>query len=157
MGMYCDIHAVTPEQMQRLRDDPDGLTDLSAAPSLHLEKSWHGLHYLLNGSAWASEGPLGFLLEGGKPVGEASAEEVPLRVIPPAALQAIDAALFPITDEQVWSRFDANRMNAEGIYPVIWDEPEEQLREEYLGYFNELKTFVRQASGNGMGLIIMVG
>jgi hypothetical protein len=75
--------------------------------SVHLEKAWHGLHFLLTGSAGESGVPLGFLLEGGQEVG-----------------------------------------------PGIWDEEEEELREEYLSYFQELKKVVALAAEGGMGLLV---
>ena len=45
-------------------------------------------------------------------------------------------------------------MEAESIYPGIWDEEEEELREEYLTYFHELKQVVAQAGEGGMGLLV---
>ena len=45
-------------------------------------------------------------------------------------------------------------MEAESIYPCIWDEEEEELRDEYLSYFRELKKVVAQAGEGGMGLLV---
>jgi hypothetical protein len=42
------------------RDDASGRL-------LRLEKSWHGLHYLLTGSARGGKEPLCFLDQGGRP------------------------------------------------------------------------------------------
>ena len=35
-----------------------------------LDKAWHGIHYLLTGSAWEGELPLGFICQGGSAVGD---------------------------------------------------------------------------------------
>ena len=53
-------------------------------------------------------------------------------------------------------RFDPEAMEAEGVYPGIWDEDEGDLREEYVSYFQELKQVVAQASTGGMGLLVIL-
>src|SRR5688500_6275073 len=35
-----------------------------------LDKAWHGIHYLLTGTAWEGAEPLNFLVAGGRPVGD---------------------------------------------------------------------------------------
>ena len=35
-------------------------------PDGDFEKSWHGIHYLLTGTAWEGDPPLNFLLAGGR-------------------------------------------------------------------------------------------
>ena len=71
MGMRVHVRAVRPADIQRLEqaDVYSGL-ERGQTPSVHLEKAWHGLHFLLTGSAGESCVPLGFLLEGGQEVGE---------------------------------------------------------------------------------------
>jgi hypothetical protein len=122
-------------------------------PSVHLEKAWHGLHFLLTGSAGASGVPLGFLLEGGQEVGEDDGYGAP-RLFQPGEVQQINAALAPISGDELWGRFDRERMEAESIYPCIWDEEEEELRDEYIAYFHELKKVVALAGEAGMGLLV---
>lgn len=156
MGMYVNVQAVRSADIQRL-EEAEGYPDLEPGrtPSVHLEKAWHGLHFLLTGSAGESGVPLGFLLEGGQEVGEDDGYGAP-RVFQPGEVQQIHAALAPISDDELWSRFDAELMEAESIYPGIWDEEEEELREEYLSYFHELKKVVAQAGEKGMGLLVML-
>lgn len=48
-------------------------------------------------------------------------------------------------------------MEQQDIYPGIWDEDEEDLKEEYLGYFQELKQVVAAAAQSGRGLIVEIG
>src|SRR5438067_4046371 len=132
MGMYCSVRAVSPAEVEQLLDDPDlgqeeDGEDRPAGQAVHLEKAWHGLHYLLTGSAMAGEMPLAFLLLGGEPIG-GDADDAPARFIQPPEVRQIDAALSPISADQLWSRFDAARMEEEGIYPGVWDEPESDLR-----------------------------
>jgi Domain of unknown function (DUF1877) len=154
MGMRVLVRAVRPADIQRLEqaEVSSGL-ERGQTPSVHLEKAWHGLHFLLTGSAGESGVPLGFLLEGGQEVGKNDGYGAP-RLFQPGEVQQINAALAPISDDKLWDRFDPERMESEGIYPGIWDEEEEELRDEYLGYFHELKKVVIQAGDTGMGLLV---
>ncbi|HWG42266.1 MAG TPA: YfbM family protein [Gemmataceae bacterium] len=154
MGMHVHVRAVRPSDIQRLEqaEVSSGL-ERGQTPSVHLEKAWHGLHFLLTGSAGESDVPLGFLLEGGQEVGEDDGYGAP-RLFQPGEVQQINAALAPISDDELWSRFDPELMEAESIYPCIWDEEEDELRDEYLTYFHELKQVVAQAGEGGMGLLV---
>ncbi len=154
MGMRVHVRAVRLADIQRLEHGHFDFTPgRGQTPGVHLEKSWHGLHFLLTGSAGESGVPLGFLLEGGQEVGEDDGYGAP-RLFQPKEVQVISAALAPISDDELWSHFDPERMEAENIYPGIWDEEEEELRDEYLTYFHELKQVVAQAGAGGMGLLV---
>jgi hypothetical protein len=158
MGMYCQVSAAS-------RDDFDNYTGGGAFPGsrqstatasgVSLEKSWHGLHYLLTGEVWEGTGPLGFLLGGGENLD--GDEESGVRWFDPREVAGIDKALSVVTDAALWSRFDSSEMEAQEIYPGIWDEDEEELKEEYLMYFAELKKVVSSAAHSGQGLIVSIG
>ncbi len=160
MSMICDVYAVSSEQAARLAADPtkgvEALTGGDASASAPLEKSWHGLHFLLTGSGELGKPPLNFLLDGGRPVGD-DLGYGPARLLNTAETRTIHAALSEISEEKLWERYDAATMNEQSIYPTIWDEPEKELREEYLTYFRELKRLVGTASDGGMSLVIVLG
>ena len=85
MSMICELFSVPPADARQVMADPAGIRDLlrslrDAGGSLSLEKSWHGLHFALTGSAESGQPPVNFLLEGGRPVGT---EDVRLRPGPP--------------------------------------------------------------------------
>lgn len=160
MGMYCQVSAAAAADLAQFADEPDLLPGLfepsvATAESVSLEKAWHGLHYLLTGETWEGEGPLAFLLAGGEQLGDD--EESPVRWFNPEETARIHEALDGVSDAQLWSRFDAQELEQEGIYPGIWDEPEEDLQEEYFGYFHELKQVVAAATLNGQGLVVSLG
>ena len=161
MGMYCELYSVSPAEIEQLQAAPESFNDLmlakqeSTAP-VNLEKAWHGLHFLLTGSAFEGEEPLCFLLKGGEPVGEHDLDYGPPRLFRPDAVARLNGALTPISGDALWSRFDRARLEEVEIYPSIWDEPEEDLREEYLYYFEQLKAFVRQASDEQKALIVLI-
>ncbi len=161
MGMYCTLRAVGADEIRRLRETPESAFDPAAGPTgntVSLEKAWHGLHFLLSGSAWEGEGPLGFLLAGGESLGgEDSDDEPGDRFFSPDETKALDHALANVSDEQLWARFDPERMTEESIYPGIWDEAESDLREEYLAYFQAMKELIHRASSANQGILISIG
>jgi hypothetical protein len=154
MGMRVHVRAIRSADIHRLgRAEVYSGLERGQTPSVHLEKAWHGLHFLLTGSAAECGEPLGFLLEGGQEVGEDDGYGAP-RLFQPGDVEQINAALAQISDDELWGRFDPELMEAESIYPGIWDEEEEELRDEYLTYFHELKKVVAQAGKEGMGLLV---
>src|SRR5262245_43725011 len=51
MGLVCGLVQVTPEEVRRLRREPAWYPERRPLEGYSLEKVWHGLHYLLTGSA----------------------------------------------------------------------------------------------------------
>jgi hypothetical protein len=109
----------------------------------------------LTGSSASGSGPEAFLLLGGEPVGR-NRGYGPARLLRPDSVHALYANLSSLSDDQLWSRFDAERMTEEGVYPVIWDEPEDELRLEYLGYFHAMKALVSRTSVSKNGVVIVL-
>ena len=160
MGMYVLVKAIAEPELKKILADPDSVEEIldpghSDGTSVSLEKAWHGLHFLLTDTADAGPPPLNFLLRGGEPIGE-DLGYGPARLFRPDAVQALGTAVAGLTEDQLWSRFDPDRMTAEGIYPLIWDEPESDLRNEYLMYFRELQGLIQTASRKGMGLMVVL-
>jgi hypothetical protein len=156
--MHCVVRAVEPSAIDHL--DGDEIVSVlprvrDSANTVRLEKSWHGLHYLLTGRAAESGEQLGFLLEGGTEVGE-DLGYGPARAFYPEEVQRLSAALTGISDDELWSRYDPEQMEAEDVYPGIWDEEESELREEYLEYFGQLKSLVQRAGKTNKALLIVL-
>ena len=158
MSMTVILTAVTPDEIAAFLADPDTLDNVLGAKQarkVSLEKAWHGLHFLLTGSASGGTGPEAFLLAGGEASGEDRGYG-PARLLRPDAVHALAASLSAISDDQLWRRFDAAQMTEQGICPVIWDEPEAELRDEYLRYYHEMKRLVSAASQTNDGLVIVM-
>lgn len=162
MGMYLHLFQVDPENVDSewngARSEPEtvdeaGGNPAGSVPSLSLEKAWHGLHYLMSGSAAEGEEPWNFLLLGGEPLGDDTGYGPP-RYFDPDSVRRLNLVLRNLSDEQLWSRFDADTMENEGVYPGIWDEEEADLKEEYLEYFHELKDFMQKLNEHQKGMII---
>lgn len=167
MGMYCELHALPSAAAAEL-GEPGRLQSIlglghesggeqpagSPARSVDLQKSWHGLNYLLTGGVGGDPLPLGFLING-EPIGE-DLGYGPALLHPPEVVHEMHAALAGVSDDDFWRRFDPAAMEREGIYPGIWDEPENELREEYGGYLRELKEFIAAASADGQAVLVVI-
>lgn len=157
MGMIAYLREVSESDLARLSemDEENDLFRRGDAAVLSLEKSWHGLHYLLTGSAAEADEPLGFLMVGGQEVGEDMGYGPP-RLLSADFVQQLNTALRGITEDQLWARFDAEQFEAEGIYPGVWDEPADELREEYVTYFHQLRDFVSRVAKAGGQMVVVL-
>jgi hypothetical protein len=155
MGMRASLREVREGDLTRLSDRNQvyGLFARDDPAALSLEKSWDGLHRLL--TAAGREAELGFLVGGGTEVG------VPLSYGRPRLLSAdfvrrLDAALRGMTDDQFWSGFDPHQFEADGVYPGIWNEPPDDLREEYVSYLHDVREFVGLVAASGGQIVVVI-
>ncbi len=121
-----------------------------------LDKAWHGIHFLLTGSAWKGDPPLNFLVAGGTQVGDVDVGYGPARAFRASEVALIAAALESVSQEDLRGRFDPGVMMREGIYPEIWNRPQEE--DDTLGYVLEydavLRHFIRDAVDRGLGMVV---
>jgi hypothetical protein len=133
------------------------LTDGEGADT-DLDKSWHGIHYMLTQTAWEGAEPLSFLLTGGDPVGNIDVGYGPARALAAEQVQAFHAALQPIDEAFLKRRFNPAEMMKLKIYPEIWDrDPAEDDSFGYCAeYFGSLKSFVADAAKRRLGLLVYI-
>jgi hypothetical protein len=123
-----------------------------------LDKAWHGIHYLLTGTAWEGSPPLNFLVSGGREVGRIDVGYGPARVLTAAEVAKAHHALEGLTDEALRARFRPDAMMSLKIYPEIWDRAPDD--DDTLGflmdYVSTLRSFLREAVDGKRGLVISV-
>ena len=133
MGMIGYLREVGDDDLRRL-DDAGRAHDLfrRGDPAvLSLEKSWHALHFLLTGSAEHAGDPLGFLMSGGREVAADFGYGRP-RLLGPDAVRGLRDALAGISARStVGGFYDADDSKPRGIYPGVWDEDPDELRDQY--------------------------
>ncbi len=161
MSMICHLYSVPAESALEVVANPSGIRKLleeldQAGASVSLEKSWHGLHFVLTGSAWGGEPPFDFIGTGGEPIGNEDVGYGPARVLLPDQVALLNAALSNVTEEEFARRFDLESLEKEQIYPQIWDEELEDLLEEYQHYLAQAKTLVTKAVEDGNAMIIVI-
>ena len=123
-----------------------------------LDKAWHGIHYLLTGTAWEGSEPLNFLIVGGKEVGNVDVGYGPARVFDSNAVKKIAAALDTLDGDTLRERFNPDEMMSLEIYPDIWDRDPED--DDTLGYcidfYEDLRRFLSKAAGKSMGIALYI-
>ncbi|HEX5280505.1 MAG TPA: YfbM family protein [Micropepsaceae bacterium] len=121
--------------------------------SISLEKAWHGLHYLLSGSAEPVPGAVGQAVFGGTEIGD-DLGYGPARCFTVAETSDIAQALqAPGLENVLRKRFDANAMQQLGIYPGgVWDEGPDWL----IDAFRTLRDFYAGASAAGQAVVTAI-
>lgn len=125
---------------------------------LDLGKAFHGVHFLLSGSAEAGDRPLDFLLVGGREVGDEDVGYGPGRVFRAREVCEIHDALRGWTAPELRRRFDPVRMNELDIYPSPWDTGSEREHDIALliDAFVELQRFIHAATERKVGILITI-
>jgi hypothetical protein len=139
-----------------LGEEDEGVDDAHA--DLDVDKAWHGIHFLLTGTAWEGSPPLDFIVKGGNEVGDVDVGYGPARAFSSADVRVIAGALNPLTRADLEQRFNPAAMSELDIYPSIWDRPREE--DDTLGYLLEyyeaLKEFIEGAAAQGEGLLVYI-
>jgi hypothetical protein len=135
-----------------------GETDIVSGEAIDLDKAWHGIHYLLTGTAGEGEEPLNFLVAGGTPVGDVDVGYGPARAFNATETARIASAMSAIDEATMRARFDGAEMTRLEIYPEIWDRPGDE--EDVAGYcienFDTLKAFIADTAARSAGMVVFL-
>ncbi len=171
MEMLCTLRSATEAQRQALRQAPERLEDFledeedfgdargASFLELDIGETWHGLQYLMTGTAWEGQAPLDFLVRGGEDVGDIPSDEGTARTFSPAEVKGLSEALERVTIDTLRSRYSAEELQRLDIYPGTWEDPPEgeDPLEELLSYFTELRRFVSEVARRGQALLVHIG
>jgi hypothetical protein len=161
MSMICTLRPVSDSDLAELFASPVAIEDFldesdESGGEEDIDKSWHGLHYLLTRSAWEGDPPLNFLVTGGREIGDVDVGYGPARGFTSAEVAEIAGALGQISTDDLRGRFDPEQMMKAQIYPEIWDrDPGEDDTLGYLvEYFEGLKAFLQRTAASGSALVV---
>ncbi|XXF79193.1 YfbM family protein [Myxococcaceae bacterium GXIMD 01537] len=171
MEMLCTLRSATeaqrlallkaPASLEAFLDDEEDFGDATGSTFLELDigEAWHGLQYLLTGTAWEGKAPLDFLVRGGEDVGDIPSDEGTARVMTVEQTRKLAAALDAVSEDTLRKRFDVDALMEQDIYPGTWDEPtgDEEPLDELLSYFVELRKFVATVAKRGHALLVHIG
>jgi hypothetical protein len=159
-GLIGFLLRFTPIKVQRAEPAPPSDNPLwpPAAPGEQavLDKAWHGVHFLLTGTADGGTEPASYLLSGGEPLGDD--DDIDVRLLGPAQVRALDQHLATLGDDELARRFQPARMMELEIYPEIWDRPEETdaPREFLFEAFIGLRELVANAARDGDAIVVCI-
>jgi hypothetical protein len=161
MSMIGCLRFTTESEIERLIDQPESIHDfLADEPSgTHLvgdvDKAWHGIHFLLTGTAWEGSGPAAFLVTGGREVGDEDVGYGPARAFGSAETKAVSAALDELPAEALRTKFDVKRMTELDIYPtIIWERDGDKALDYLIDHYEGLRQMLRSAAADGLGMIV---
>ena len=119
-----------------------------------LDKSWHGIHYCLNKTAYDAEPPMNFITDGWEVAGDIEVGYGPARLFNSDAVEEIYKNLSNITTDNLRENYNPKEMDKLDIYPVMWEQDENEGLEYITNYFENLKSFVENCVKNNMGMAI---
>lgn len=159
MGMIGQMRAVTELTLLQLQRGKLNIEDLLFSEEedegvLDLDKAWHGIHYLLNQSAWEGEEPLFNAVLGGSPIGD-DLGYGQARSLTPAQVKQVAAALPVINEGNLANYYHPEEMNELPLYPDIdWQAAEEG--DYLLSYYKEMYAYYQQAAEKGEGMLLYI-
>jgi hypothetical protein len=171
MGMTYELRQLSPAYAQQLLHNPDEVLQYyddasegklpteAQGEELDLDKVWHGLHYLLTGTAWDGEEPWNYLLLGGEQIGDEEEHEVgygPARVLLPFQVAAFFQALATLSPAELSERFNPEEMTRLDIYPSVWDRKDEELKEWMQESLADLQNFLRRAVAQQKAVVVAI-
>jgi len=119
-----------------------------------LDTAWHGIHWLLTGTAYDADTAVGQAIFGGEPIG-ANLGQGPAHLIDAASVKKIAAALESLDADDLAERVDAEAMQDADIYPGFWQETDVfqgWLRPRY----KALRKFYRRAAKHGSPVLTAI-
>ena len=150
--------AVDAAQFAQVQKNPDLLARMLFSKGDHaisLEKDWHGIHYLLTGTAWDVKDGAGQAIFGGKEFGDDMGYG-PAHMLTAAQVKAIAAVLAKTSPDSLAARYDADTMMKLEIYPTVWDREGPQALAALLRSYGELVAFYRRAAAKGQIVVIVM-
>jgi len=161
MSMISILKFVSDDEIRRVPADLDGqdtfvdeLLDDEQRKGAELDKAWHGIHWLLTGSATDGAEPLCYLLAGGEPIADDGQGYGPMRLLSAHKVAEWNSALTGISRDELARRFDAKAMLKAQIYPEIWASNEEDTLGYLLRAYDRLRGLVATAAKEGSGLAV---
>jgi hypothetical protein len=121
-----------------------------------LDKSWQGIHYCMNKTAYEAEPPMDFITVGGDVAGDIDVGYGPARLFNSETVKEIHSRLSSITEADVSANYDPEDMDKLDIYPNIWRRDGNEGLEYITEYFVNLKSFVANCASNNLGMAVYI-
>lgn len=158
IGCFAPISSVT---LKHLHDNPDEIRDFifadggSGVPpgTIDIDETWDGLHFLLGRQHPDFISPESLAVLGGIKIGD-DLGHGPARVHTPAAVRIIALCLEDLSPDHLVMQYDAERMDAIGVYPKRWRERGEDGLDYIMDGYLRLFRFYNDARLRCTGMIL---
>nr|WP_294817796.1 YfbM family protein [uncultured Sphingomonas sp.] len=121
---------------------------------IDLDKAWHGLHFTLTGSGWATGAPLSFLVEEWPEIGDVDVGYGPAKAIRAVDVARFNDALAGFTAMDLRAGYRPQTMLEQELYLADFfaENPEEGI--EYIEHWlTELRTFIAGCVARNAGVV----
>ncbi|MFS2032762.1 YfbM family protein [Polaromonas sp. CT11-55] len=161
MSMTGNCLMLSEAQLAAVIEDPEKAIALAYPEddqlprALDLDKSWHLVHFLLNGETWGGEPPLGNVILGGTELAETDAGYGPFRYLVASEVRDSSLALAQVSADDLWRGFDRQKVRDAEIYPEAWvgDETERRyIRQNY----EALREYFAEAAKQGAAMLLYI-
>ncbi|MEH2174352.1 YfbM family protein [Nostoc sp.] len=168
--MIGHYRRIPPNRLTELQNNPESIVTFlfpgdevdevseSDGRYLNIDKAWHGLHFLLTGSALPNDSPLTNVVMGGTPLGDPENPDFdfgPARFLSPQEVQEVAKELSEISKIDLEARFDPSVLLKADVYPHIWQEGKEAL--EYItDYYIYVVEFFQEAAKCGDVVLLYI-
>jgi hypothetical protein len=153
LGFLLKLTPITISEVEPLDDNEAAAFDTDR--TIDIEKGWHGLHFLLTGTADEGDEPACYLVRGGEDIDD----EGIFHALRPREAKRFAEHLSGLSRSDLEKRFDPQRMMQLEIYPEIWTRPPsatEQPLPWLLACFDDVQTFMSKSAAAGDGVIIRI-
>ncbi len=157
-GMRMTLFAVDSKVIAEAKKDPkklEAFLETAAPPSLEIDKSWHGIHYLLTGNASEPKAGVGQIILGGKEIGEDQGLG-PAHYFTAQEVKELAVLLKQETPEKLAARYDPVAMQKAEIYPGIWVRDDKEALEYLIEYYKQLVEFYAKAAKRNQAIIFVI-
>jgi hypothetical protein len=158
MSMIHQMIELSKGQLDELLTHPETVDDFIERQSERLDecslyKSWHKMHFLLNGDPWRGEIPLGWAVFGGKELGTVDVGYGPARYLLPKEVRQLVSELRLLPAEELFEAYDPASMRAAKLYGAR-DESQDASEEKSLRkYYEQLVRFYESVAESGHGVL----
>jgi hypothetical protein len=146
------------DELDVLERDPDasGLLMADSEPEqlFDVDRAWHAVHMLLNGSPWGGSGPAFDAVLGGTVLGDPSTYE-PVRALLPERVSAVAVLLTQLPPDELRPRFTHRAFRQAEVYPDVWDQAD-VLTSFVLPAYERLRAFYAQAAADRDAVLIQL-
>jgi len=157
-GMRMSLVSIEARELAEARKDParvDKILETTGPEFLDLDKAWHGIHYLLAGTAWKPGPGAGQVVLGGTALGEDQGYG-PAHFFTPEEVRRLAALLEAETPAKLTARYDPKAMDRERIYPDVWVREGREALDYLLEYYVQLVAFYGSAAKRGRAVLFVV-
>jgi hypothetical protein len=119
-----------------------------------LDKAWHGIHYLLTGSAVPDESLASKVIWGGADIGP-NLGYGPARLLKPDEVKAIAQLLAATTPDNLRKRYKPKEMT-NAVYPDVWEREGEDALKWVVDNYIKLVAFYKRAAERGQAVILAI-